>query len=583
MMNMKPNTKDIMQEELVQSPGRTAIRNFMEKKHSVAGMVTFLAIFSFIFLASWIVPIDVFFMDSTQRNIPPSQNFLRLPSELRGNIGELSLGATFGTGIDRNGGLHQWGTYSGTSARVASDTPVGAGPWKLVASGHDHVSAVAMDGRVYSWGNTRLGITDVPSRVQGRNIIELEAGYQTTMALDDQGVIYFWGNSNFFVVRPEAHQGRYRSFAMNVESAIAILDDHTVVCLSGTAWTRNIPDAVQGRTRQVAINDRVAAAVLFDNTVVTWGSRFHPAFEVPERIQGRVVDLQGGKEHFTALLDDGSVVSWGNSLNGAIRYPKGTGFTRIVVNYYQNAAIDANGNAVTWGNKGYIMGTDELGRDIFSRLIHGGRISLTVGFVAVIITSFLGVLIGGVSGYYGGKIDMFLQRVAETVQGIPNLPLLMLLSAVMRQRLDEQYRIVIIMVLIGILTWPGLNRITRGQVLFEKNQEFITSAKAMGIREGKIIFRHILPNILPIILVNITLGLATCMLIESNLSFLGFGVSDPDPSWGNMLTASMDSTVIQNFWWRWVFPSAFLGLTVISINLMGDGLRDAVDPKSNNR
>jgi peptide/nickel transport system permease protein len=159
----------------------------------------------------------------------------------------------------------------------------------------------------------------------------------------------------------------------------------------------------------------------------------------------------------------------------------------------------------------------------------------------------------------------------------------MLLSAVMMHRVEETQRILVVMFLIGILTWTGLNRITRGQVLSEKNQEFVTSAKAMGIRESKIIFRHIMPNVMPIILVNITLGLATCMLIESSLSFLGFGVREPNPSWGNMLTATMDSTVIRRFWWRWVFPSLALGLTVISINLMGDGLRDAVDPKSNDR
>jgi len=171
----------------------------------------------------------------------------------------------------------------------------------------------------------------------------------------------------------------------------------------------------------------------------------------------------------------------------------------------------------------------------------------------------------------------------EVVQGIPQLPLLILLGALMANRFSDIQRILFVMVLIGVLGWPGLARLVRGQILSEKNQEFVTAAKAMGIRENKIIFRHIMPNVMPVVLVSITLSMAGAMLTESVLSFLGFGVSEPDASWGNMLNAINDAVVIARYWWRWVFPSAALGLTVISINTMGDGLRDAVDPKLNDR
>jgi peptide/nickel transport system permease protein len=139
------------------------------------------------------------------------------------------------------------------------------------------------------------------------------------------------------------------------------------------------------------------------------------------------------------------------------------------------------------------------------------------------------------------------------------------------------------MVILGVLSWPGLARLTRGQILSEKENEFVTAAKAMGVRERLIIFRHILPNVLPVILVNLTLSLALCILIESSLSFLGFGVIEPTPTWGNMLNKCVDAIVIRTYWWRWVFPALTLGLVVTSINVMGDGFRDAIDPKSADR
>jgi peptide/nickel transport system permease protein len=310
---------------------------------------------------------------------------------------------------------------------------------------------------------------------------------------------------------------------------------------------------------------------------------FNPAFDVPQEIQGRVRSIKGGRAHFTALLDDGSIASWGDNMFNQTRSPSGYGFTEFFVDYYQNAAVDARGNIVTWGQRGYIMGTDQWGRDVFTRLVYGGRVSLTVGFISVLISGFIGIIIGGLSGYYGGKVDMFLMRFAEVVSSIPFIPLAVILAAIVANRVPETGRIIMIMVILGLLNWPFLARLTRGQILSEKENEFVTAAKAMGIRERVIIFKHILPNVLQVILVNLTLSMATCLLLESTLSFLGFGVIEPTPTWGNMLNKCVDSIVIRNYWWRWVFPASVLGLAVISINIMGDGMRDAIDPKSNDR
>ncbi|HJB98796.1 MAG TPA: ABC transporter permease, partial [Candidatus Acutalibacter pullicola] len=211
------------------------------------------------------------------------------------------------------------------------------------------------------------------------------------------------------------------------------------------------------------------------------------------------------------------------------------------------------------------------------------RMTMTVGAIAVIISTFIGVIVGGVSGYKGGKLDNLLMRLTEIVSSIPFLPFCIILSSILGNSISELQRIILIMFILGFLSWPGIARLVRGSVLAEREQEFVTAAKALGVKEFGIIFRHILPNIITVIIVNATLDFATCMLTESSLSFIGFGVSEPNATWGNMLNGAQNGQVIENYWWRWVFPSLALGICTISINCVGDGLRDAIDPKSKER
>ncbi|MDR1668746.1 MAG: ABC transporter permease subunit [Oscillospiraceae bacterium] len=576
--------KDILREELVQSPGRTALKNFLSRKLSVAGMIVFVLIFVLTFGLSFILPIDMRSIDSTRKNLPPAMNYLSLPNELKDGAEALSFGATFGAGTDSAGKLYIWGTFSDTADKIRANFPKDLEPVRMVACGLDHIVVVGESGEVYAWGNDRLNITNIAQSVKGKNIVDVRAGFQSTVALDDTGKLHFWGNTSMFYFKPGEDQGNFQTFDINISTAIASTKDGRVVCLSpADSLFANVPEAAQGRTVDVASTDEVGAAVLDDGTVVTWGQTAAKAYTVPEEIQGQVSELKGGRTHFTALLRDGSVASWGDDSFGQTDAPGGDGFRKIAVSYNQNAAVGADGKTAVWGQRGYLMGTDAFGRDIATRLIYGGRVTLTVGFISVIITAFIGILVGGFSGYFGGKVDMFLMRFAEIVSSIPQLPLMMILSSIVVNNISETGRVVMIMVILGILNWPGLARLTRAQILAEKENEFVTAAKAMGIRERVIIFRHILPNVLPVVLVSITLSMATCMLIESSLSFLGFGVVEPTPTWGNMLNSSMDSTTIKKYWWRWVFPSLSLGLATISINIMGDGLRDAIDPKSNDR
>ena len=251
--------------------------------------------------------------------------------------------------------------------------------------------------------------------------------------------------------------------------------------------------------------------------------------------------------------------------------------------FYQNYAITENGDILTWGLKGYLFGTDDLGRDIFTRLLNGGRMSITIGAVAVIISTIIGIIVGGISGYFGGRVDMVLQRITEMVNSLPFLPFAMILSALIGNSMTSNQRIFLIMVILGLLSWPGLSRLVRAQILSIREQEYVIAARSLGIKQLGIVFRHILPNVISVIIVSATLDFATSMLTEATLSYLGFGVQAPQPTWGNMLYGANDSKVIQNYWWRWVFASIILGVCVICINLVGDGLRDAIDPKSQER
>ncbi|SKC75896.1 oligopeptide ABC transporter permease [Maledivibacter halophilus] len=227
------------------------------------------------------------------------------------------------------------------------------------------------------------------------------------------------------------------------------------------------------------------------------------------------------------------------------------------------------------------LGTDELGRDYLTRILYGGRISLTVGIISVGVSLILGILFGGISGYYGGWIDNILMRFAEIIYSFPFLPLAITLSAIIGVRVSVENKMYMVMVIIGVLRFPSLARMIRGQILTLKEQEFMQAATALGISDTRKIFRHLIPNTFAYIIVNATLGVAGAILSESSLSFLGLGVSPPIPSWGNMVTYATRSYVLKNMPWLWIPPGLCIFIAVMSINLIGDGLRDAVDPKSN--
>lgn len=219
------------------------------------------------------------------------------------------------------------------------------------------------------------------------------------------------------------------------------------------------------------------------------------------------------------------------------------------------------------------LGTDEQGRDVLARLLHGGRISLSVGLVAVAISALLGIFIGGIAGYYRGWVDILVSRIIETVICFPTFFLIITIIAVMDER-----NIIIVMVVIGVTGWTGLSRLVRGEFLKLSEQDFVHSARALGCTNTRVMFRHILPNAMGPLLVSLAFSIAGAVEIESSLSYLGFGAPPPIPSWGEMVRQGM-AHVMEGCWWLMFFPGFLIFLTLCVYNMAGEGLRDAMDPR----
>ncbi len=237
---------------------------------------------------------------------------------------------------------------------------------------------------------------------------------------------------------------------------------------------------------------------------------------------------------------------------------------------YDPTSIDVY-NVLSPPSGAHMLGTDELGRDLLSRIIWGSRVSLKVGFVAVGIAIMIGIFIGSIAGFYGGRVDAILMRFVDMMLAFPTFFLILAVIAILEPNIFT------IMAVIGVTGWMDVARLVRAEFLTLKERDFVDAARALGIRNKRLIVRHVLPNALSPVFVAATFGVAGAILTESGLSFLGLGVQPPDPSWGNILTAGKDN--IEIAWWLSLYPGLAILITVLSYNLVGEGLRDALDPR----
>ena len=231
-------------------------------------------------------------------------------------------------------------------------------------------------------------------------------------------------------------------------------------------------------------------------------------------------------------------------------------------------------------NMKHWLGTDMYGMDMLTRLMYGGRVSLLIGFIVIIIETVIGVIFGGISGYFGGWVDNLIMRIVDIFYCIPSMPVIIILGAAMdASRVDPTIRMVYLMLILGFLGWAGIARLVRGQILSLREQEYMAAAEACGLSVSRRIFKHLIPNVVPQLIVTCTMGLGSVIIMEATLSFLGLGVKFPFASWGNIISDVNNTHVLTTYWFIWIPAGALLLLTVLAFNLVGDGLRDAFEPK----
>ncbi len=243
--------------------------------------------------------------------------------------------------------------------------------------------------------------------------------------------------------------------------------------------------------------------------------------------------------------------------------------------------LRSNLNTLASPSEKHLLGTDKNGCDVLSKLMEGGRISLTIGFIVVILETLIGVILGGISGYFGGWVDQVIMRIVDIFNCIPTLPILLIASAVIDSwNVPADKRIYLLMAIITFFSWSGVARLVRGQILSLREQEYITATEVMGIPVWRRIFVHLMPNVMPQLIVSMTLGLGSVILYESTLSYLGLGVQPPKSAWGTMISAAKETDILSYHMNLWLPAGIMIVIAVLGFNFIGDGLRDAMDPKA---
>ncbi len=603
-------------DERYDSPSKLAVKRFFRNPIAVIALVILVAMFVFVFLGPIFSPIDLSYTETLHTNVAPNMSMMSIPKEMNEGYRSISSQGSFTVGVDKNGDVHVWGafhTFSKDPQKNVMKVPEEVENANILyaVAGTDHVVAIDERGKIFAWGDDDLAQYGRDGRMLGEypqpmelingtiNVNEIKqfiAGDQMTAILMNDGTFYAWGNANakclnlssaFKAMNKE--DVRFEKLCLTTTNIFGITTEGKFFMGSNTQYQyyKGIDTAEYIGDRKVvdiAATGDSLTLLLDDDELMCVGTL--TAEDVPSIPENeKLLSVSAGSRHFVATTESGKVYAWGNGALGQLDIPEklteAGAVDEVVASGFQNYAFKDGKLVGKWGLKGYLMGTDDLGRDVFNRVINGGKMTMTIGAVAVIVSSIIGIIIGCISGYFGGWVDILLMRITEIFSAIPFLPFALVLSAVLQgSSLPEDIRIFIIMIILGLLSWTGLAKLVRGQILSEREKEFVVAAQSMGVKESRIAFKHILPNVISVVIVSLTLDFASCMLTESSLSYLGFGVKLPRPTWGNMLDGCRDSIVIQNYWWRWVFPALFLAVTVICINIIGDTLRDILDPKS---
>ncbi len=551
----------------VLSPGMLVAKRFFRNKLAVAGLVILVTMFVFSFIGGMVSPYSesqVFrktdhvwkdyagatynksyiFATADGAEFPAQGQQKFILATNKGNDSFEANGVTYGL---EQKGEDYWAIYSSESVATVL-TLKGKSTYKQV-------------------GNTE--ITD-----------EIKEGYEEAVANDDStfevdGTTYTIekaGRENQITISGEVAFATKKVFS-------AAADDAEM----GFAFQQAVLDAIEageasfeydGATYELnTTEEETSTEVVKDGEVYATVSNLL----VSPQAKGVFLSLSFKEAVEEAIADKASTFTAINEAGEEETYQLQTKNTQYVVRSQKATTVN---DTYSGPSKKHWVGTDGNGMDMLTRLMYGGRISLMIGFVVIIIEGIIGILIGGVSGYFGGWVDTILMRVVDVVICIPAMPLYIIIGSVMDYyKIDPRIRIYALCAILGIVGWPGIARMVRGQILSLREQEFMVATEATGVRISRRIFRHLIPNVIPQLIVIATMGLGDVILMEATLSFLGIGVKFPYASWGNIVNAVNDVYVLTNFWFVWIPAGFLILLTVLGFNFVGDGLRDAFDPK----
>lgn len=551
----------------VLSPGMLVAKRFFRNKLAVAGLVILIAMFVFSFIGGMISPYSesqVFrktdhvwkdyagatynksyiFATANGEEFPAQGQQKFILATNKGNDSFEANGLTYGL---EQKGEDYWAIYSAESVATVL-TLKGKSTYKQV-------------------GNTE--ITD-----------EIKEGYEEAVANGDDT---FEVDGTTYTIEKS---GRENQITISGEVAFAtkkVFSAATNDAEMGFSFQQAVLDAIEageasveydGETYELTTTEEeTSTEVVKDGEVYATVSNLL----VSPQAKGVFLSLSFKEAVEQAIADKASTFTAINEAGEEETYQLQTKNTQYVVRSQKATTVN---DTYSGPSKKHWVGTDGNGMDMLTRLMYGGRISLMIGFVVIIIEGIIGILIGGVSGYFGGWVDTILMRVVDVVICIPAMPLYIIIGSVMDYyKIDPRIRIYALCAILGIVGWPGIARMVRGQILSLREQEFMVATEATGVRISRRIFRHLIPNVIPQLIVIATMGLGDVILMEATLSFLGIGVKFPYASWGNIVNAVNDVYVLTNFWFVWIPAGFLILLTVLGFNFVGDGLRDAFDPK----
>ena len=353
-------------------------------------------------------------------------------------------------------------------------------------------------------------------------------------------------------------EGTKLSFELQYQALLAYTNGLTAFSAEGKDYTIDDTGVVSDGSNEVAFISRYVVQPVMADVFLT------RAFQ-----EELIVCLQEGKDVFTYTDESGVEAEYTITYRADLK-------TWTVLQETATRVYDT----YSYPSKAHWLGTDRNGMDMLTRLMYGGRVSLIIGFIVEIISTVLGIILGGIAGYFGKWVDNLIMRIVDIFYCIPSMPLIIILGAAMdAMSVDPQLRMLYLMLILGFLGWPGMARLIRGQILSLREQEFMTATEALGISVSRRIFKHLVPNVIPQIIVSVSMGIGGTILTEATLSFLGLGVKFPFASWGNIINDVNNTFVLTTYWFIWIPAGLLLLLTVLAFNLVGDGLRDAFDPK----